>query len=183
MLLINVRISFIIFIFSWIGFYGSIWTGCSDAMHDDKGNLEAEIFEIGNAYIMEGNYKQAQEIFSRFIMKFPTHAYVDDAAYRLAYIHVIADDMNPYFDYRKAVGLFENFIENYPNSRYIKACKNWLNVLTNLTSRPADPEVVTTMEKSDPALINQLKNELSNTKRENAKLRKTLKELQTAIER
>jgi tetratricopeptide (TPR) repeat protein len=183
LLLINVRIKSIIFISAWICFYGILWMGCSNATHDDKENLETEIFELGNAYIKDGNYKQAWEIYSRFIMKFPTHAYVDDAAYRLAYIHVIVDDMNPYFDYHKAVGLFKNFIENYPNSRYIKACKNWLNVLTNPASRPLDPEIGTTKEESDPALINQLKDDLSSTKRENAKLRKTLKELQTAIER
>ena len=183
MLLINERIKSIIFISAWICFHGSLWMGCSDATHDDKENFETEIFELGNAYIKDGNYKQAREIYSRFIMKFPNHTYVDDAAYRLAYIRVIADDKNPYFDYNKAFGLFENFIENYPNSRYIKACKNWMNVLTNLASGTSDPEVGATKEESDSTLINQLKDELSSTKRENAKLRKTLKELQTAIER
>jgi tetratricopeptide (TPR) repeat protein len=181
--LINVRIRYIIFISIWICIQGSIWTGCTDATYDDKANLGTEIFEIGNAYVQDGKYQQAWEIYSRFILKFPTHTYVDDAAYRLAYIHVIADDKNPYYNYSEAFGLFENFIENYPNSRYIKACKNWMNVLTNLASRPLDPEVGVRKEESDSTLINQLKDELSSTKRENVKLRKTLKELQTAIER
>jgi tetratricopeptide (TPR) repeat protein len=157
--------------------------GCSGATHDEKENLETEIFELGNVYIMDGNYKQAWEIYSRFIMKFPTHAYVDDAAYRLAYIHVIVDDMNPYFDYLKASGLFKNFIENYPNSRYINACQNWINLLNSVKYIRDEQKANKAGMGANSVEIKRLKNELKRVRAENTRLKNTLEELQKAIER
>jgi outer membrane protein assembly factor BamD (BamD/ComL family) len=149
----------------------------------EESNLELEIFMRANKYVEKGEYTNAGIIYEQFLNKFSNHAYVDDAAYRWAYLHVIADENNPYFDYEKAAGFFENFIETYPNSRYIMACKNWLNLLKNVNPAPVDPVIIKIKENADPAAIKQLEAELKNLQLENSKLKQTLSELQRALER
>ena len=111
------------------------------------------------------------------------HPYLDDAAYRLAYISIIADEKNPYFDYQKALLLFQNFIENYPNSRYINASQNWINLLLQVAKLREEHAVSKTGNGMNSSEINRLKNELNRVQAENARLKNTLEELQKAIER
>ncbi len=156
---------------------------CNQSSTQKDKSIEFEIIERGNIYLEKGDFDKAHIIYEQFIEKFSTHPFVDDAAYRLAYLHIIADERNPYFDYKKAVVFFENFIETYPNSRYIMACKNWLNLLKSITPAPIDPVIIRVKENADPAIINQLKAEIKTLQIENARLNQTLNELQRAIER
>ena len=139
--------------------------------------------ESGSIYLEKGGYEEANMIYTKFIVKYPDHPYVDDAAYRLAYMSVIADIKNPYFDYNNAVTLFEKFIENYPNSRYINACNNWINLLKTVKINNDKSSVASTNNQSDSIKISQLKIKLKRVQAENAKLKNTLDELQKAIER
>jgi len=162
-----------------------LFTACNKqtSQKDFESEIELEIMKRGADYLEMGDYDQAKMVYSKFIVKFPDHPYVDDADYRLAYICVIADDNNPYFDYKNAVILFQNFIENYPNSRYIIASKNWLNLLKNVTMSIDEQASTSANDRSDSLEINQLRIELKRVQAENSKLKKTLEELQKAIER
>jgi len=148
-----------------------------------ENEIELEIIKKGSALLKKGEYDQAKNVFSQFIVKFPYHPYVDDAAYRLAYMCVIADEINPYFDYKNAAILFQNFIENYPNSRYIVACNNWLNLLKTVGLDHEEPTVSYINRQQILLEISQLKNELKRVRADNARLRNTLDDLQKAIER
>ena len=155
-----------------------------NASHDDDDmEVELQTMNDGADYLEKGGYEEAERIYSNFIISFPGHPYIDDAAYRLAYMRVIVDDRNPYFNYQNAVILFQNFIENYPNSRYINACQNWLNLIKVLNNEQGKSSVSAIRDQSDSYDINELKNELNRIRAENAKLKNTLEELQKAIER
>ena len=164
---------------------GAIHFGCNGGAVEKAQNedIERQIIEDGNACIENGDYYRANEIYSQFIQEFPYHPYADDAAYRIAYMAVIADDNNPYFNYGNAEILFQNFIENYPNSRYIIACTNWLELLSKVSEK-SQSDINANIEKdTQMKLISQLKNQLSALQKENTQLKKTLEELQRAIER
>jgi len=162
-----------------------LFSNChKNSIPDDYENeVELDMMESGSAYLEKGGYEEANMIYSRFIVKYPDHPYVDDAAYRLAYMCVIADTRNPHFDYKNAVILFQNFIENYPNSRYINACNNWVNLLNSVKINSAESSVSSSSKQSDSYELNQLKIELKRVKAENVKLKNSLDELQKAIER
>jgi outer membrane protein assembly factor BamD (BamD/ComL family) len=140
-------------------------------------------FQKAASSLENQDYQQAFDQYSLFISDFPDHPYIDDAAYRIAYIHVISDDKNPYQNYEKAALLFQNFIENYPNSRYINACNNWLNILHQVLIRHEAKAISPNHTTPDSVLIRQLKNEINRLKAENAQLKQTLDVLQKAIER
>ena len=150
---------------------------------DSESELESQIMEKGAEFLEMRNYNQANKIYSQFIAKFPDHPYVDDAAYRLAYICVIADDKNPYFNNEKAQDQFQNFIENYPNSRYISPSRNWLSILQRITVNNDEESQISSKNSLESDEINQLRNELLRLQGENSRLKKTLEELQKAIER
>ena len=83
-------------------------------------DIELEMLQKGSTDLENGKYDQAQLIYSRFISQYPEHPYVDDAAYRLAYISVIADEKNPYFNYKNGLVLFQKFDKspNYLRKNY-----------------------------------------------------------------
>lgn len=175
----NKSFSFIVL----LGLLGIIASGCNQSSSKKDQSLEFEILQRANIYIENGDFENAGTIYEQFIEKFSTDPYVDDAAYRFAYLHVIADDRNPYFDYKKAELFFQKFIETYPNSRYIMACKNWLNLLESIAPAPVDPVIIKVKENADPVVVNRLKAEIKTLQIENARLKQTLDELQRAIER
>ena len=76
-------------------------------------------------------------------------------------MHVIADDRIPKFDDKKTVILFQKFIENYPNSRYIIVYKNWLNLLNSVPNSSEDPAVSPFRDQLNSFEINQFKFELN----------------------
>jgi outer membrane protein assembly factor BamD (BamD/ComL family) len=148
-----------------------------------ENEIELDLIKKGSAFLENGEYDQAKIVFSQFIEKFPGHPYVDDAAYRLAYMCVIADEINPYLDYQNATILFQNFIENYPNSRYIVACSNWLNLLKTVSLNHEEPTVSSINRQQILLEMSRLRNELKRVQAENTRLKNTLDDLQKAIER
>jgi len=180
---INARNNPYLFILISLVFFGLVSDGCNKSTYQQDESLEFDIMERATVYVENGEYEKAGLIYEQFIIKFTSHAYVDDAAYRFAYLHVLADDRNPYFDYKEATLLFEKFIETYPNSRYIMACKNGLNLLMSITPAPVDPVVIRVKEDADPTVLNRIKAEIKTLQLENARLKQTLDELQRAIER
>jgi outer membrane protein assembly factor BamD (BamD/ComL family) len=148
-----------------------------------ESEIELELMKKASNNLENKNYDQAYVIYSQFVINYPTHPYVDDAAYRLAYLSVIADKENPFFNYKNGLSLFQNFIENYPNSRYINACQNWVNLLNTIIELSKNQSVSAVGKGINSSEINRLKNELKRLRAENAELKNTLDELQEAIER
>ncbi len=136
----------------------------------------ARIFTHARSLVEKRAYDEAAQIYRQFLDHYPGHMLADDAAYRLAYLHVVADPVNPLYDYDKARLLFQKFIETYENSRYINACTNWLAVLQPRREQKSPGF-------SDKTDVMQLKQQISDLRSENKKLRTTLAELQEAIER
>ena len=157
--------------------------GCANESSVPAENQVLELFTSATIHVEQGRYEQAALIYSAFIEGHPGHPYVDDAAYRLAYLRVIADKKNPYFNYQQALLFFENFIETYPNSRYINACTNWLHVLNKINPAQAEPVSVSVTENEQPAAKMHIQKQLSLLEEENQRLLKKLGELQDAIER
>ena len=142
---------------------------------------ELSLFRRAGGLLDDGQYAQARDLYSQFLEKYPKHPYSDDAAYRIAYIHVIADSANPYYSYPQARILFQNFIDSYQNSHYITACKNWLMLLDSyLESKPGQVYDLSG-RKFNPD--EQLMREIETLKAENDKLKQDLEQLQQALER
>lgn len=141
---------------------------------------ELSLFRQATDLLDQEQYTQAHRLYQLFLEKYPKHPYADDAAYRLAYLHVIYSANNPYFSYDSARVVFQNFIENYQNSRYINACKNWLNVIeagSGLnTNVPESSSITGSVSGQDHT------QELQRLREENTRLKQNLKELQRAIE-
>jgi outer membrane protein assembly factor BamD (BamD/ComL family) len=160
-------------------------SGCSSSQSsrrfDEPYYRELSLFRRATDLLDDGQYAQANDLYSQFLHKYPKHPYSDDAAYRLAYMHVMADTTNPYLDYVRARTLFQKFIENYQNSHYITACKNWINLLDNCdktsTTDSGNKNILT------PNVNAQLTVEMEKLREENEKLRGDLEQLQKALER
>ncbi len=161
----------------------TVLIGCMPAQNANpapKATLQEKVIHQADEMYKQGRYMDGQLILKRFNEKFPQSALTDDAAYRLAYLHVIADAQNPFYDYTAAKQAFERFQEKFPGSAYISACKNWLKIL-NLHFAPEK-------KKNQPGMniqveLERLHSEISKLKAENNQLRNTLTELEKALER
>ncbi|NOX90804.1 MAG: tetratricopeptide repeat protein [Calditrichaeota bacterium] len=137
---------------------------------------EERIIRIADGLLKNGEYEKARQYLISFKNSFPKSVYIDDAAYRLAYLHVIADSANPYFDYDRALKSFREFKQIYPKSNYSSACNNWLNLLyllNNLKQQRADLE-----KRKD-----QLQKATKKLTEENRSLKSTLRDLDQVIKR
>jgi tetratricopeptide (TPR) repeat protein len=184
--LINDRNKFVK-IATGIGFFVGLILilGCTQGTNGKAYNQpyyrELSLFRHAGSLLEQGEFSKAYKLYGQFLEKYPKHPYADDAAYRLAYMHVMVSDQNPYFDYIKARMVFQNFIETYQNSHYISACKNWIYIL-NLYSRPErliSDESVT----GDHVTNAGFSEEIRRLRAENERLKENLEQLQKAIER
>ena len=139
-------------------------------------DLSRKIVLSIDSLLKAGDYTKAQKYGRLFIRQYPRSAYLDDVAYRMAYLHIIADAQNPFFDYGKARRAFEKFLEKFPQSQYALACNNWLKVLY-LESQLQERN--TQMQKE----LRVLKRELKRKTDEIEHLRNTLKDLEKVIKR
>ncbi len=160
---INVKtklLSFLVILF--------LLTSCFKAVHpskktsDESEAAQKQIVLMIDRLLKNERFTQAQHYAVRFKQRYPKSPYIDDVAFRLAYLHVIDAPNNPFFDYQKAYKAFQEFLEKFPQSRYALACNNWRKVLY---------------------LHFQLKKRLEQSERQNQALRKQLKEKANEIER
>ena len=169
-----------------IGLFGIIIliSGCSQSnmarAQEEPYYRELSLFRQATDLLDQEEYTQAHRLYTLFLEKYPKHPYADDAAYRLAYLHVVYSENNPYFSYDSARVVFQKFIENYQNSRYIKACQNWLYVIESrpVTATRVNEKNKTTYAPSD----NNPEQELQKLREENTRLKQNLIDLQRAIE-
>ncbi len=148
---------------------------------DEPYYRELSLFRRAGNLLEDGQYPQAGELYKQFSEKYPKHPYADDAAYRIAYLHVISDPDNPYYNYHKARILFEKFIENYKNSHYITACKNWISLIDICLKSPYGETKERSVAAQEPS--EQLLREIEKLRAENNRLNQDLEQLQQALER
>ncbi len=150
-----------------------------------KETREIQAFRQAARWIETGQYEKAHRFYSLFLRKFPNHVLADDVAYRLAYLHVIVDPVNPYFDYSAARTAFRRFKRTYPQSQYISACKNWLKILNSLLIKNPSGRLSAKTDEAAPCQkqIRSLQKQIQQLQEENSKLNQMLKELEEALSR
>jgi outer membrane protein assembly factor BamD (BamD/ComL family) len=164
------------------------FTACTSSLKNENNKrtaLEKEL--VGNADKLFKNkkYSDGVRLLTNYLKKYPDSQYSDDAAYRLAYVCVIADKENSYYNYKNAELRFRKVIEKYPETNYFSACKNWIKILNLYNSKVTDKtKISSTVPGKDnypgkKALINENKV----LKQENERLKKTLSELEEALQR
>ena len=126
--------------------------------------------------LKEKEYSKAFRYLQLLRKKFSASPYADDVAYRLAYIHVMADNANPYFDYNRALQAFRQFKKNYPKSIYGSACNNWLKILYLIFNFKQGQNKLQQKNK-------ELRTKILHLEAKNKELEKTLKDLEHAIRR
>lgn len=137
---------------------------------------EEKALRLIDRLLQQGAYQKAHRYLLVLQSADSLSPFADDVAYRLAYLHVIADSANPYFNYRQAWQAFRRFRKKYPKSIYSSACNNWLKILYLLFNSKREQNQW--QRKAD---IQQ--KECEHLRRENAELKKTLRDLEHVIQR
>ncbi len=156
--------------------------GCS---RPAGGGNNEDLLELASRALTGGNYRLAHDTYRRILDHPDDSPLKDDAAYRLAYLSVIADERNPYLDYEKARRQFRQFVDEFPKSRYIMACNNWLKVLNLVVRRNTEQPATRTNQSSRTCeqQLQLLEKQLTQMREKNESLQKTLNRLRAAIER
>ena len=148
--------------------------------NDRAPDLQALIIQKADDYLKNKKFNDAEGLLKNYIKKFPDSYYSDDAVYRLAYMKVIADQANPYYDYIAAIEEFNKFRKRFSKSDYLSACNNWLKIL-NLYQHALKQQTKQKPVKNTDLMV--FKKEIEKLKKENRQLKKTLLELEKALER
>ncbi len=137
---------------------------------------QASVITQADVLLKQGKYVKARQILNVFMEKYPASPYADDAAYRLAYMKTIADSANPFFDYAEAGKDFRIFCKQFPQSAYLSACNNWQKILNlYFESNKQIKRFKTQLERQ--------KKTIDRLTAENDELRRTLTDLEKALER
>jgi len=149
------------------------------------GGSNEDLMELASRALVNGNYRLAHDTYRRILDHPDDSPLKDDAAYRLAYISVIADERNPYLDYEKARRQFRQFVDEFPKSRYIMACNNWLKVLNLVVRQNTEQPATRTnqLSRTCEQQLQLLEKHIKQMREKNESLQKTLNRLRAAIER
>jgi len=146
------------------------------AKNETAPNSERKIVLAIDSLLKNQQFIKAEHYGRLFLNRYEHSPYVDDVVYRMAYLHVIADSKNPFFDYSQALKSFQLFLKKFPASQYAFACNNWLKVLY-LTSQLQ--KQVETLQSDN----RKLKNELKVSSAQIEQLKSTLRDLEKVIKR
>ncbi len=161
---------------------------CSTIRKQDNSNtndLERKLIEKADRHFTDRKYMEGVTLLQNYLERFSVSEYSDDAVYRLAYVCVIADESNKYYNYKNAEMKFAEVIEKYPESNYIYACKNWIKIL-NLYNSVTGIQIKRNkfkQENKNYSVNDKLIKENVVLKSENDRLKKTLSELEKALQR
>ncbi len=163
-------------------------TSCTSSLKNENNSraaLEKELVENADKLFADKKYRDGVRLLTNYLKKYPDSEYSDDAAYRLAYVCVIADKENSYYNYKNAELRFRKVIEKYPGTNYFSACKNWIKILnlynTGIKDRARSGTKVS--QKNNYPANKTLLKENEVLKQENERLKKTLSELEEALQR
>ncbi len=177
MQLINAANKKIIYLISFLIIYSC---AAGKKSTTESGNIGHKTIKKADEYLKNERYPDVQKLLSTFLNNYPNSEYADDAAYRLAYLHVVYNKNNPYYDYIQARKQFLKFRTDFPESLYLYACNNWLKVLNLALNNNVrhGGNVIRSDNNCD-----RLKNEVNELKKENQQLREVLKDLESALDR
>jgi hypothetical protein len=163
------------------------FTSCSlgrDKSGHDFNSLERELINKVDKLYAEGSYSHGVDLLLNYLERFPNSPYNDDASYRLAYVYVINDDNNKYYNLKKAEIKFREVIKKYPETNYIYACKNWINILNLYNSFDKQNRIIgESIPNGENLEFLKVVKENNGLKIENKRLKKTLSELEEALQR
>ncbi|MBN2424826.1 MAG: hypothetical protein JXR46_08280 [Calditrichaceae bacterium] len=145
----------------------------------EKENDDRTKIEKADLLLEKGQYRKAHKILTDLLADHPYSSYTDDAQYRLAYLHVVADDKNPYFNYRQARKHFMEFVSIFPKSKYVSPCNNWLKIL-NLA---LESEKKNASPRDGKNECKGLENKVKALSEENKKLREIIRDFESVLER
>ncbi len=171
-----------------LSFYLLSVTACTSSYRQSNNDtlaIEKELISSVDNLFAEKKYSDGVRLLESYLKKYPASPYSDDAAYRLAYVCVIADEGNSYFNYKNAEIKFRQVLEKYPATNYFSACKNWIKILNLYNSETADAgdKTVGFQKQEEYREVSALLKENETLKRENERLKKTLSELEEALQR
>ena len=168
--------------------YLSLYLISCSSLHEqnnkDTDHLEKKLIEKADYLFVEKKYDEGVNLLQNYLERYSTSEYSDDAAYRLAYVCVIDDKNNKYYNYKKAELRFAAVIEKYPESNYIYACKNWIKILNLYNSVVGiDAKKKISGINKNHSVNDKIIRENNSLKNENERLKKTLSELEKALQR
>ncbi|HID39734.1 MAG TPA: tetratricopeptide repeat protein [Calditrichaeota bacterium] len=171
----NLKVLNVIAIHSFLLFFFSCAAQkpVAQKMDEDK---QQQVVKRADALLEQGKYVEARRLLNAFWEKYPVSPYADDAAYRLAYMKTINDSRNPFFDYAEALRDFRNFNGQFPHSAYLSACNNWQKILNLYFD-------LNTQAKRLKKQLAQQQKTIDRLNSENEELRRTLSDLEKALER
>ncbi len=176
MLLINDKNRLLLIFFIILIFNGCLSKQPILSKNKSKVNDEKRIVLAMDSLLKAARYQQAYRVGQAFLKRFPESPLIDDVYYRLAYLHIIADGKNPYFDYQQATQAFEQFFKNFPQSNYALACNNWLKVLYLIAQQKKQL-------KKFKRKMQLLQSQLEFKNKQILQLQNTLRDLEHAIKR
>ena len=144
----------------------------------EKSSLDRQehLLQSIDRLLEQRQYQQARCYLNLLQEKMTRSPLADDVAYRLAYLHVIDDSLNPYFDYEAALTAFQRFSKKFPQSRYSSACNNWLKILYLVFDYKRRCKASSLKVERQHRKILELENK-------NKELKRTLKDLEKVIKR
>ncbi len=96
----------------------------------DQFNNSSKLFLAGSALRNNGQYKEAEEVFKRYVQYHPTENYADDALAELGWIYLAV-----YNDTSGAESYFLRVVENYPSENAYDNALNWLVINYRMTGQ------------------------------------------------
>ncbi len=76
------------------------------------------LYVWGKYYLQEKNFEKAIESFYTIVEDFEEDSLADDAQFLIA--QILSNPKNPDYDLDEALSEYENLIDNYPSSPYVK---------------------------------------------------------------
>ncbi len=143
--------------------------------HFKKDGPERVLLSV-DRLMQQGHYVKAYRYLTVLQKKWAATPLADDVAYRLAYLHVLADSANPYFNYRAAYRAFEQCLKKFPHSAYSSACNNWLKILYFTFDLKKRLQLQQSEQRT-------LRKKLRDLQSKNETLQRTLKDLEQVIKR
>lgn len=84
-------------------------------------NTTQGIYAWGQYYLQQNNFEKAIELFYEIVEDFEDDALADDAQFLIA--QILGNPKNPDYDLDDALSEYENLIDNYPESSFVKVAR------------------------------------------------------------
>ncbi len=141
----------------------------------DVPRMEEVLYDSGVQYFRLRNFDSCQVAFQTLVDSFPKSVEAEKAGYMLGYLHTCSD--NPRMDYPKARKSFEQFLQSYPDSRFVSDTRSWLRAFAVMDS--LEKQIALAGKKSNQSALleenRRLKSEIDELRQVISRLEKVIK--------